>query len=133
MPFYQIRSHPGIWTSTVLMTYWSDNVIVHVKKFVIAFVSVNRCLGLAYRYGLFHESSPSLGLSIYHFYSLQVHEKVFGGCVVCEGEFVGGGLRLLLLTFLCILYIFIWIYKTKAVINRDEGNYELPQVYDDIF
>jgi len=26
----------------------------------------------------------------------------------------------------------IWIRKTKTPINKDEGNYELPHVYDDI-
>ena len=26
----------------------------------------------------------------------------------------------------------IWIPKTKAAINQDEGNYELPHVYDDV-
>ena len=27
----------------------------------------------------------------------------------------------------------IWIRKTKTPMNRDEGNYELPHVYDDVF
>ena len=26
----------------------------------------------------------------------------------------------------------IWIRKTRTPINRDEGNYELPHVYDDV-
>ena len=26
----------------------------------------------------------------------------------------------------------IWIHKTNAAINRDEGNYELPDVHDDV-
>ena len=26
----------------------------------------------------------------------------------------------------------IWMRKTNAAINRDEGNYELPHVYDDV-
>ena len=26
----------------------------------------------------------------------------------------------------------IWIRKTEAVINRDDGNYELPHVHDDV-
>ena len=33
-------------TSSILTTYLSDDVIVHVMKFVIALVSINRCLGL---------------------------------------------------------------------------------------
>ena len=47
-------------TSSVLMTL--DDVIVHMRKFVIALFTVYRCLGLAYpyNYGLFHKSSPSV-------------------------------------------------------------------------
>ena len=26
----------------------------------------------------------------------------------------------------------VWIHKTKAAKNRDDGNYELPHVYDDV-
>ena len=26
----------------------------------------------------------------------------------------------------------IWIRKTKTSMNRDQGNYELPHVYDDV-
>ena len=62
-------------TSSVLMAYRSVDIIVHIKKFVIALVSVYRCLGLAYPYGLFHKSSPSVGLP----YLPLIYEMVFGG------------------------------------------------------
>ena len=104
---------------SVLMTM--DDVIVHMRKFVIVLLLVDRCLGLVCPYGLFHKSSPSVSLRIYHFYSLTVFEMVFSGCVVCEGGLVGGGLRPLIfypcvLFFLCILYIFL--YLIYLVINN---------------
>ena len=45
--FYHCRNfrHLIKATSSVLMTYWSDDVIV---DFVITHISVNHCLGLAY-------------------------------------------------------------------------------------
>ena len=38
--------------SSELKTYSSDDIIVHVKKFVFVLVSVNRCLDLTYPYHL---------------------------------------------------------------------------------
>ena len=61
--------------------------------FVIAVVPVNRCLGLAHPYGLFHESSTSVWLPVYHFYFLPVYEMVVGGYVVCEGGLWGRTVR----------------------------------------
>ena len=51
----------------------------------------------------------------YHFYSLPVCDMVFGGCVVCKGGLVGGGLRLLfashVLFFCAFSTSFLWSFS----------------------
>ena len=67
----------------MLMTL--DDVIVHMRKFVIVLVSVDRCLGLVHSYGLLCDSLSTT-------FTFSQSDMIFSGCEVCEDGLVGGGL-----------------------------------------
>ena len=89
--------------SSVPMTL--DDVIVHVRQFIIALVSVGGCSSFSDPDGFLDVPDSSVGVNIVDKEPNQRIRQIKEA---------------------------IWIRKTRTPINRDEGNYELPHVYDDV-
>ena len=75
-------------TSSAPMTL--NDVIVHVKQFVIALVSVDGCSSFPDPDGFFDVPDSSVGFLVYNFHSLPVYDVVFSCRMVCKGGFIDG-------------------------------------------
>ena len=75
-------------TSSVPMTL--NDVIVHVREFIIALVSVDGCSGFPDPDGFLDMLDSLVGFLVYNFHSLPVYDVVFSYCMVCKGGFVDG-------------------------------------------
>ena len=75
-------------TSSVPMML--NDVIVHVRQFVIALVSVDGCSSFPDPDGFFDVPDSSVGFLVYNFHSLPVYDVVFSCCMVCKGGFIDG-------------------------------------------
>ena len=75
-------------TSSVPMTL--NDVIVHVRQFVIALVSVDGCSSFPDPDGFFDAPDSSVGFLVYNFHSLPVYDVVFSCRMVCKGGFIDG-------------------------------------------
>ena len=73
-------------TSSVPMTL--IDVIVHVRQFVIALISVDGCSGFPDPDGFLDMQDSSVGFLVYNFHSLPVYDMVFSCCMVCKGGFI---------------------------------------------
>ena len=76
------------WTSSVPMTL--NDVIVHVRQFVIALVSADGCSSFPDPDGFLYVSDSSVGFLVYNVHSLPVYDVVFSCCMVCKGRFIDG-------------------------------------------
>ena len=74
--------------SSVPMTL--DDVIVHVRQFIIALVSVDGCCSFSDPDGFFDVPDSSVGFLVYNVHSLPVYDVVFSCCMVCKGGFIDG-------------------------------------------
>ena len=101
--------------SSVPMTL--DDVIVHVRQFIIALVSVDGCSSFSDPDGFLDVPDSSVGFLVYNVHSFPVYD------VVLDKE-PNRRIR--------HIKEAIWIRKTRTPINRDEGNYELPHVYEEV-
>ena len=70
-------------TSSVPMTL--DDVIVHVRQFIIALVSVDGCSSFPDPDGFLDVPDSSVGFLVYNVHSLPVYDVVFSCCMVCKG------------------------------------------------
>ena len=75
-------------TSSVPMTL--NDVIVHVRQFVIALVSVDGCSSFPDPDGFFDVPNSSVGFLVYNFHSFPVYDVVFSCRMVCKGGFIDG-------------------------------------------
>ena len=66
-------------TSSVPMTL--NDVIVHVRQFVIALVSVDECSGFPDPDGFLDMPYSSVGFLVYNFHSLSIDDVVFNCCI----------------------------------------------------
>ena len=73
-------------TSSVPMTL--NDVIVHVRKFLIALVSVVGCSSFPDPDGFLDMPDSSVGFLVYNFHSLPVYDVVFSCHMVCKGGFI---------------------------------------------
>ena len=69
--------------SSVPMTL--DDVIVHVRQFIIALVSVDGCCSFSDPDGFFDVPDSSVGFLVYNVHSLPVYDVVFSCRMVCNG------------------------------------------------
>ena len=74
--------------SSVPMTL--DDVIVHVRQFIIALVSVDGCSSFSDPDGFFDVPDSSVGFLVYNVHSLPVYDVVFSCRIVCKGGFIDG-------------------------------------------
>ena len=74
--------------SSVPMTL--DDVIVHVRQFIIAVVSVDGCCSFSDSDGFFDVPDSSVGFLVYNVHSLPVYDVVFSCRMVCKGGFIDG-------------------------------------------
>ena len=135
--------------SSVPMTL--DDVIVHVRQFIIALVSVDGCSSFSDPDGFLDVPDSSVGFLVYNVHSLPVYDVVFSCRMVCKGGFIDGRHQsffpapcvFLFFRVVYILSVFLQscffsslpvspMYSAPTPINRNEGNYELPHVYDDV-
>ena len=72
--------------SSVPMTL--DDVIVHVRQFIIALVSVDGCCSFSDPDGFFDVPDSSVGFLVYNVHSLPVYDVVFSCRMVCKGGFI---------------------------------------------
>ena len=75
-------------TSSVPMTV--NDVIVHVRQFAIALISVDGCSSFPDADGFFDVPDSSVGFLVYNFHSLPVYDVVFSCPMVCKGGFIDG-------------------------------------------
>ena len=62
-----------------------DDVIVHVRQFIIALVSVDGCSSFSDPDGFFDVPDSSVGFLVYNVNSLPVYDVVFSCRMVCKG------------------------------------------------
>ena len=74
--------------SSVPMTL--DDVIVHVRQFIIALVSVDGGSSFSDPDGFFDVPDSSVGFLVYNVHSLPVYDVVFSCRMVCKGGFIDG-------------------------------------------
>ena len=67
-----------------------DDVIVHVRQFIIALVSVDGCSSFSDADGFFDVPDSSVGFLVYNVHSLPVYDVVFSCRMVCKGGFIDG-------------------------------------------
>ena len=67
-----------------------NDVIVHVRQFVIALISVDGCSSFPAPDGFFDVSDSSVGFLVYNVHSLPVYDVVFSCRMVCKGGFIDG-------------------------------------------
>ena len=67
-----------------------DDVIVHVRQFIIALVSVDGCYSFSDPDGFFDVPDSSVGFLVYNVHSLPVYDVVFSCRMVCKGGFIDG-------------------------------------------
>ena len=89
-------------TSSVPMTL--NDMIVHVRQFVIALVSVDGCSGFPDPDGFLNMLDSSVGFLVYNFHSLPVYDVVFSCSMVCKVGFIDGRHQYFLFCFLCICH-----------------------------
>ena len=77
-------------TSTSSVPMMLNDVIVHVKQFVIALVSVDGCSSFPDPDGFLDVPDSSVGFLVYKFHSLPVYDVVFGCHMVCKGICIDG-------------------------------------------
>ena len=82
------RGFRQLITSTSSVPMMLNDVIVHVRQFVIALVSVDGCSG--FPDGFLDVPDSSVGFLVYNFHSLPVYDVVFGCRMVCKGGFIDG-------------------------------------------
>ena len=75
-------------TSSVPMTL--NDVIIHVRQFIIALVSVDGCSSFPDPDGFLDVPDSSVGFLVYNFHSLPVYDVVFSCRMVCKGGFIDG-------------------------------------------
>ena len=75
-------------TSSVPMTL--NDVIVHVRQFVVALVSVDGCSGFPDPDGFLDMTDSSVGFLVYNFHSLPVYDVVFSCRMLCMGGLIDG-------------------------------------------
>ena len=86
--------------SSVPMTL--DDVIVHVRQFIIALVSVDGCSSFSDPDGFFDVPDSSVGFLVYNVHSLPVYDVVFSCRMVCTGGFIDGRHQSFFSRSLCI-------------------------------
>ena len=74
--------------SSVPMTL--DDVIVHVRQFIIALVSVDGCSSFSDPDGFFDVPDSSVGFLVYNVHSLPAYDVVFSCRMVYKGGFIDG-------------------------------------------
>ena len=67
-----------------------DDVIVHVRQFIIALVSVDGCSSFSDPDGFLDVPDSSVGFLVYNVHSLPVYDVVFSCRMVCKGGFIDG-------------------------------------------
>ena len=77
-------------TSTSSVPMMLNDVIVHVRQFVIALISVDGCSSFPDPDGLLYMLDCSVGFLVYNFHSLPIYDVVFSCCKVCKGGFIDG-------------------------------------------
>ena len=71
-------------TSSVPMTL--NDVIVHVRQFIIALVSVDGCSSFPDPDGFLDMPDSSVGFLVYNFHSLPVYDTIFSGRMVLRAD-----------------------------------------------
>ena len=74
--------------SSVPMTL--DDVIVHVRQFIIALISVDGCSSFSDPDGFLDVPDSSVGFLVYNVHSLPVYDMVFSCRMVCKGGLIDG-------------------------------------------
>ena len=74
--------------SSVPMTL--DDIIVHVRQFIIALISVDGCSSFFDPDGFLEVPDSSVGFLVYNVHSLPVYDVVFSCRMVCKGGFIDG-------------------------------------------
>ena len=75
-------------TSSVPMTL--NDIIVYVRQFVIAHVSVDGCSSFPDTDGFLDMPDSSVGFLVNNFHSLPVYDVIFSCRMVCKGGFIDG-------------------------------------------
>ena len=75
-------------TFSVPMTL--NDVIVHVRQFIIALVSVDGCSSIPDPDGFVDVPDSPVGFLVYNCHSLPVNDVVFSCRMVCKGGFIDG-------------------------------------------
>ena len=75
-------------TSTSSVPMRLNDVIIHVRQFVLAFASVDGCSGFPDPDGFLDMPDSSAGYLVYNFHSLPVYDVVFSCHMVCKGGFI---------------------------------------------
>ena len=67
-----------------------DDVIVHMRQFIIALVSVDGCSSFSDPDGFLDVPDSSVGFFVYNAHSLPVYDVVFSCRMICKGGFIDG-------------------------------------------
>ena len=79
-----------------------DDVIVYVRQFIIALVSVDGCSSFSDPDGFLDVPDSSVGCLVYNVHSLPVYDVVFSCRMVCKGGFIDGRHQSFFSRSLCI-------------------------------
>ena len=100
-------------TSSVPMTL--NDVIVHVRQFVIALVSVDGCSSFPDPDGFLDMPDSSVGFLVYNFHSLPVYDVVLSCHMVCKGECIHG--RHQSFSAPCVFFFFHVVYVLSVFLQ----------------
>ena len=92
-------------TSSVPMTL--DDIIVHVRQFIVALVSVDGCSSFPDPDGFLDMPDSLVGFLVYNVHSLPVYDVVFSCRVVCKCRFIDGRHQSFFPRSLCISLFFV--------------------------
>ena len=87
-----------------------DDVIVHVREFIIALVSVDGCSSFSDPDGFFDVPDSSVGFLVYNVHSLPVYDVVFSCRMVCKGGFIDGRHQFF---FPLLVYLYFFVLSTS--------------------
>ena len=107
--------------SSVPMTL--DDVIVHVRQFIIALVSVDGCSSFSDPDGFLYVPDFSVGFLVYNVHSLPVYDVVFSCRMVCKGGFIDGRHQSF---FSLLVYFSFFVLSTSFLCSSSRVFSSLP-------
>ena len=108
-------------TSSVPMTL--NDVIVHVRQFVIALVSVDGCSSFPDPDGFLDVLDSSVGILVYNFHSLPIYDVVFICRMVSKGGFIDGRYQSF---FPLLVYLSFFVLSTSFLCSSSRVFSSLP-------